>query len=71
MQAAYLGLKGLGGREPRSWPSQVHDNYSFTTWVPAGQGERLSRDTGPENQDPRGTLPLTLLSLPGPPLLSL
>ncbi|XP_017509018.1 sushi domain-containing protein 3 isoform X1 [Manis javanica] len=38
VQAAYLGLKGLGGREPRSWPSQVHDNYSFTTDL--GEGPR-------------------------------
>nr|XP_019569414.1 PREDICTED: sushi domain-containing protein 3 isoform X1 [Rhinolophus sinicus] len=33
VQAAYLGLKGLSNNsgDPRSQPSQAHDNHSFTT----------------------------------------
>lgn len=41
VQAAYLGLKGLSNNsgDPRSQPSQAHDNHSFTTDLGGGTRE--------------------------------
>ncbi|XP_054984644.1 sushi domain-containing protein 3 [Sorex araneus] len=57
VQAAYLGIKGFGAggsSEPRNWPSQAHDNHSFTSDL--GEGPRdLAM-----NKDPWSTAPAPL-----------
>lgn len=44
VQAAYLGIRGFGagsGSDPRNWPSQAHDNRSFSmTSSDFGEGPR-------------------------------
>uniref|UniRef100_A0A8C0K5E8 Sushi domain containing 3 n=1 Tax=Canis lupus dingo TaxID=286419 RepID=A0A8C0K5E8_CANLU len=56
--AAYLDLRGLNsgggsgsGGEPRGWPGQAHDNYSFTTWAWARHGGCRAGAGGPDRSE--------------------
>lgn len=54
VQAAYMGLKGLSnnnGSDPRSQPSQAHDNHSFTTWAWSWGGGAAGEGGAPDSQD--------------------
>ncbi|XP_033612720.1 sushi domain-containing protein 3 [Fukomys damarensis] len=67
VQAAYLGLKGQNynnsssgsGSKPGGWPSQVHDNHSFTTDLSEGIRELASMTPGMD-KDPWTPGPSTL-----------
>lgn len=53
VQAAYQGLKGLSNNsgDPRSQPSQAHDNHSFTMWAWAWGGGAAGEGGAPDGQD--------------------